>query len=99
MAVPGIDAVERTGPGVRAAIVAHAPDLLERFEAEFRSALRVAHDDLDLAPAESVVDRWWRVVQMRSSPLSPSEEAAIERARHGDESQLWSRTSEGWERP
>ncbi|WP_239308201.1 MULTISPECIES: DUF6247 family protein [unclassified Frankia] len=57
--------VERTGPAVRAAL---DPDRRAEFEAEFRAALARVDDDLDLAAAQKVIDRWWPQALLCANP-------------------------------
>ncbi len=48
-------AVERSGPAIRAALLAHAPERCAQFEAEFRSALALAAENLDLSGPQAVL--------------------------------------------
>ena len=76
--------VERTGPVIRAALAAYAPEDEARFAAELRDALARAGQDLDLAGPEAVLRRWPARVVMAANPLIPAEQAQIERAKAGD---------------
>lgn len=50
--------IERSGPGIRAALAEHAPVDRFRFEEEFRAALARAVDDLDLTRVDALLSRW-----------------------------------------
>ena len=50
-------AVERTGPGILAALQKHAPQERAQFEAELRDALARAGTDLDVARVDEVITR------------------------------------------
>ena len=77
-------AVERTGPGIRAALAAHAPEDEARFASELRDALARAGEDLDLAAPQAVLRRWHARAVMAANPLSAEELAQVERAKAGD---------------
>lgn len=76
--------VERSGPAIRAALLAHAPDRCGQFEAEFRSALAAAAQSLDLSGPQAVLARWQVVAMMAANPLSDEERKQIEHAKAGD---------------
>ena len=76
--------VERTGPGIRAALATYAPDEEARFANELRDALVRAGDELDLAVPQAVLRRWHARALMAANPLSADELAQVERARAGD---------------
>jgi len=76
--------VERSGPAIRAALLAHVPDRCGQFEAEFRSALAAAAQSLDLSGPQAVLARWQAVAMMAANPLSDEERSQIERAKVGD---------------
>lgn len=76
--------IERSGPAIRAALLAHAPARCGQFEAEFRSALVAAAQSLDLAGPQAVLARWQAVAMMAANPLSDEERTQIEHAKTGD---------------
>lgn len=80
--------VERSGPAIRAALLAHAPKRCMQFEAEFRSALALAADNLDLSGPQAVLAHWQAVAMMAANPLTDEERKQIERAKAGDFSGL-----------
>lgn len=88
-------AIERSGPAVRAVLRAVSPEECVTFEAELRTALDRARSELDLGPAEQVLDRWWRIAAIRANPLGAEEQAQLDRARSGDLSGLWERDDSG----
>jgi uncharacterized protein DUF6247 len=77
-------AIERTGPAVRAALVAYAPEDEARFVAELRDAMVRAEQDLDLTGPQTVLRRWHARALMAANPLSPDELAQLQQARTGD---------------
>jgi uncharacterized membrane protein len=77
-------AIERTGPAIRAALAAHAPEDEARFVAELRDALARAEQDLDLAGPQTVLRRWHARALMAANPLSADELAQLQRAGAGD---------------
>lgn len=77
-------AVERSGPAIRDALAAAAPDELPEFEAQFRIALADAEDDFDLTRVERVLDRWWGVAHVRLNPPTEDERAVVEQVARGD---------------
>ena len=81
-------AVERTGPAIRAALHAHAPERCIEFEAQFRSALARAAQDLDLSGPLVVLARWHAVAMMAANSLTAEERDQIARAKVGDVSGL-----------
>lgn len=84
MAVTTMVAVERTGPAIRAALAAYAPEDEPRFASELREALVRADEDLDLTAPLAVLRRWHARALMAANPLSPEELAQVERAKAGD---------------
>ncbi len=84
-------AVERSGPAIRAALAEHVPEDCARFEAELRTALARAADDLDLSVVETVLARWHALATMAANPLTAAEEAQVERAKAGDFTGLYTR--------
>lgn len=87
--------IERSGPAVRAALVAVSPQECAQFEAEFAQALARAGAEFDLAPAERVLDRWWGIAVIRANPLSEEEQGQVARARVGDFTGLLARDERG----
>ena len=82
--------VERSGPAIRAALLAHAPERCGQFEEELRSALALAAQDLDLSGPQAVLAHWQAVAMMAVNPLTAGEREQIERAKAGDFSGLLS---------
>lgn len=87
--------VERTGPGIRAALDERAPGERLRFEAELREALVRAGEDLDVAPVQEVLTRWHARASVVANPLSDDEQELVARARAGDFAGLRSRDEHG----
>lgn len=77
-------AVERTGPAIRAALAAYAPEDEAEFVAELRDALARAGQDLDLAGPQAVLRRWHARALMAANPLSADELAQLQRAKAGN---------------
>ena len=50
--------VKRSGPAIREALLAHAPERCRQIEAEFRSALALAAQNLDLSAPQAVLAHW-----------------------------------------
>lgn len=75
--------VECTGPAIRAALAVNAPEDEDRFAGELRDALARAGQDLHPAGPEAVLRRWHARGDGRN-PLTPDEQAQIERAKAGD---------------
>jgi hypothetical protein len=90
-------AVERSGPAIRAALLTHAPERCAQFETEFRSALALAAESLDLSGPQEVLTHWQAVAMMAANPLTDEERAQLERAKCGDLSGLisWHRDENG----
>jgi len=80
--------VERSGPAIRAALLTYAPDRCAKFEAEFRSALALAADSLDLSGPQAVLKHWQAVAIMEANPLTDEERENLKRAKAGDSSGL-----------
>jgi Family of unknown function (DUF6247) len=80
----------RSGPAIREALLAHAPERCRQFEAEFRSALALAAQNFDLSGPQAVLARWQAVAMMAANPLTDEERKRIERAKSGDFSGLLS---------
>jgi Family of unknown function (DUF6247) len=82
--------VERSGPAIRAALLAHAAERCAQFEQEFRSALALAAETLDLPGPQAVLVHWQTVAMMAANPLTDEERERVERAKAGDFSGLLS---------
>ncbi|MFC5063486.1 DUF6247 family protein [Actinomycetospora atypica] len=80
--------VRRTGPAIRAALLAVSPEECATFEAELGAAL-------DRAAVQEVLDRWWGTAAIRVNPLDPEEQAQLTRARSGDLFGLWEQDEPG----
>ena len=77
--------VERTGPGILAALHKHAaPQEGAQFEAELRDALARAGTDLDVARVDEVITRWHTRACILANPLTGEEQTLLRRARTGD---------------
>jgi hypothetical protein len=88
-------AVERTGPGILAALHQHAPGEVAQFEAELRDALARAGADLDVARVDAVMTRWHTRACILANPLTDQEQALLRRARTGDFTGLRARDETG----
>jgi hypothetical protein len=92
--------IERSGPAIRAALAEASPRECAQFEAEFAAALERASAEMDLAPAEDVLDRWWGVAATRTNTLTEAEREQLARAREGDFTGFWERDEGGtWVQP
>lgn len=87
--------IERSGPAIRATLAEVSPSECARFEHELAAALERATAELDLAPADEVLDRWWGIAAIRANPLDADERARLARARAGDFTGLWERDEVG----
>ncbi len=87
--------VQRSGPAVRASLAEHAPAECSQFEAELRDALARASADLDLTRVDAVLTRWHARATIVANPLTPVEEALVQRARAGDFTGLLVRGDDG----
>jgi Family of unknown function (DUF6247) len=76
--------VERSGPAIRAALLTHAPERCMQFETEFRSALELAAQNLDLSEPQAVLVHWQAVAMMAANPLTDEEREQVEHAKAGD---------------
>jgi hypothetical protein len=77
--------IERSGPAVRAALIAYAPvEECAQFEGELRSALTRAVEDLDLSGPQAVLTHWHALATMAANPPTDEEREQIERAKAGD---------------
>ncbi|WP_329448896.1 hypothetical protein OG906_38190 (plasmid) [Streptomyces sp. NBC_01426] len=56
---------ERSIPAIRAAIAAHAPDLLDDFEANWRAKIG---DTYDIGAAPAFLARWWGEYALARDP-------------------------------
>jgi Family of unknown function (DUF6247) len=83
--------VERSGPAIRAALLAYAPERCAEFEAEFRSALALAAESLDLSGPQAVLKHWQAVAIMAANLLTDEEREQLECAKAGDFSGLITR--------
>ena len=87
--------VQRSGPAIRAALAEHSPKECSRFEADLRDALARASADLDLARVDAVLTRWHARATIVANPLTPEEQALVQRARAGDFTGLRTRDERG----
>ena len=83
--------VGKSGPAIRAALLVYAPEKCTQFEAEFRAALVLAADSLDLSGPQAVLKHWQAVAIMAANPLTGEERENLKRARAGDFSGLITR--------
>jgi hypothetical protein len=78
--------IERTGPAVRAALLVYASaEECAQFEAEMRSALAHAAEDLDLSKPQEVLAHWHALVTLDANPCTDEEHELIARMKAGDE--------------
>jgi Family of unknown function (DUF6247) len=87
--------VERSGPGISAALDKHAPQERRRFEAELRDALARASEDLDEARIDEVLSRWHSRATIVANPLTSEEQAVMRRVRAGQLTGLRARDEHG----
>jgi hypothetical protein len=87
--------IERSGPAIRTALRAHAPERCAQFEAELRSALARAAENLDLAGPQAVLKHWHALATMAANPPTDEERDQIERAKTGDYTGLSTRDENG----
>ncbi|HEX4249108.1 MAG TPA: DUF6247 family protein [Pseudonocardia sp.] len=87
--------IERSAPAIRAVLAEVSPEECGRFEVEFVDGLARSGAEFDLAPVETVLDRWWGIAVIRVNPLSEHEAAQLAAARSGDLSGLRSRDEHG----
>lgn len=78
--------IERSGPAVRAALLTYASaEECMLFEAELRSALARAAEDLDLSGPQEVLAHWHALVTMDANyPFTDEERELIARMKAGD---------------
>jgi Family of unknown function (DUF6247) len=88
-------AVQRTGPGILAALTQHARLEGAQFESELRDALARAGTDLDLARVDEVITRWHTRACILANPLTDQEQALLRRARAGEFTGLRARDGNG----
>jgi hypothetical protein len=70
--------IPRTAVAIRAALIEHSPEDLDRFETEFHTAMAEADDDFDLSRVSLTIGRWWAAAMVRANP-DPATDAAWER--------------------
>ena len=87
--------VDRTGPAIRAALAAHAPQRCADFEAEFRIALAETDEDFDLSRVQAVIDKWRPIAYARLNPPTEEERARIDRFHAGDDAGLLQQRDDG----
>lgn len=87
--------IDRTGPAIRAALAASAPDERAKFENEFKEAAEQAGATFDVNPLDRVLDRWWRIAVARTNALSAREQEQLRRAKAGDYSGMLARDEHG----
>jgi hypothetical protein len=87
--------VERSGPGISAALDKHAPQERSCFESELRDAFARARDDLDVARVDEVLSRWHRRATIVANPLTSEEWELLRRARAGQMAGLRARDEHG----
>ena len=88
--------IERTGPAVRAALLKYSSaEECTQFEAELRSALARAAEDLDLSGPLEVLAHWHALVTLDANPFTGEERELIARMRAGDYTGLCTRDEHG----
>jgi hypothetical protein len=87
--------IERSAPAIRAVLAEVSPGECAQFEVEFAEGLGRASAELDLAPVETVLDRWWGIAAIRVNPLSEEETARVAAAKNGDFTGLRTRDEHG----
>lgn len=87
--------VPRSSPAVRAWLDAAETERLDR---ELAAGLDLARAQLDLTPAEHVLEQWWQIATIRANPLTDAERAQLARARTGDLTGFWVLESGGGRR-
>ena len=81
--------IERSGPAVRATLLAHASrEECMQFEEELRCALALAAETFDLSGPQAVLTHWHALATMAANPPTSEERKQIERAKSGDYSGL-----------
>jgi hypothetical protein len=88
--------IDRTGPAVRVALLKYSSaEECSQFEAELRSALARAAEDLDLSGPLQVLAHWHALVTADANPFTDEEREQIERMEVGDYTGLHSRDEHG----
>ena len=88
--------IERTGPAVRAALLKYSSAKeCAQFEAELRSALARAAEDLDLSGPLEVLAHWHALATADANPFTDEEREQIERMEAGDYTGLHTRDENG----
>jgi Family of unknown function (DUF6247) len=88
--------IERTGPAVRAALLKYSSaEECAQFEAEMRSALARAAEDLDLSRPLEVLAHWHALATADANPFTDEEREQIERMEAGDYTGLHTRDEHG----
>jgi hypothetical protein len=77
--------IERTGPAVRAALLAYSSaEECAQFVAELRSTLVRAAEDLDLSGPLEVLAHWHALVTVDANPFTDEERELLARMKAGD---------------
>ena len=76
--------IARPGPAIRVLLAEVSPAECAEFERDFAAAAEQAGREVDIAPLDDVLHRWWRIAAVRGNPLTDAELAMIEGARSGD---------------
>ena len=88
--------IERSGPAVRAALLRYSSaEECAQFEAELRSALARAAEDLDLSGPLEVLAHWHALATSDANPFTGEEREQIERMKAGDYTGLHTRDEHG----
>jgi hypothetical protein len=88
--------IERTGPAVRVALLKYSSaEECSQFEAELRSALARAAEDLDLSGPLEVLAHWHALAMADANPFTDEERGQIERMEAGDYTGLHTRDDHG----
>jgi uncharacterized protein DUF6247 len=88
--------IERTGPAVRAALLKYSSaEECSQYEAELRSALARAAEDLDLSGPLEVLAHWHALATADANPFTHQEREQIERMEAGDYTGLHTRDEHG----
>ena len=77
--------VARTGQGILSALQEVSQAEAEVFAAEYREALRIASESLDLTESERLLDRWWGLAYLRLNPPTAEEREILRRLDAGEE--------------
>ncbi|SHG99725.1 DUF6247 family protein [Streptoalloteichus hindustanus] len=80
--------VPRAAAAIRDALNEHAPDLVERFESEFRAAAELYRVSLRSAGLDEVLHCWRAQAEFAANPLSAEDKALVDRVDHGDNTGL-----------